>query len=119
MHELSLCRAIASTATDHAGGRPVTTIRLRIGHFRQVVPDTLRYCWQLHTRGTDLEACRLEVDYVAATVSCPDCGESTTLDQPALTCGTCDGRNVDLVSGEEFLIESIDLGSVDLADEVR
>ena len=48
MHELSLCMAIARTATDHANGRPVDRVFVRIGHFRQVVPDTLQFnCMKL------------------------------------------------------------------------
>lgn len=110
MHELSICRAIAATATDHAGGRPIHRVRLRIGHFRQVVPDTLAHCWELHTRGTDLEDCALEVDYIPAIARCRACDQETRLDQPILRCGRCRSGEVELVSGEEFLVESIDVG---------
>lgn len=109
MHELSICRAIAATATEHAGGRPVERIRLRIGHFRQVVPDTLTYCWELHTRDTDLAGCGLDVDYVPAIGRCPSCGADTELAQPILICGSCDTPGLELIQGEEFLIESIDV----------
>lgn len=110
MHELSICRAIAATATDHAGGRPIRRVRLRIGHFRQVVPETLAHCWSLHTRDTDLEGCALEVDYVPAVARCRACGADTTLDQPIVRCGSCGSSDAELVSGEEFLVESIDVG---------
>lgn len=109
MHELSLCRAIADTARDHAGGRPVSRVAVRIGHLRQVVPDTLRFCWGIVVEGTDLDGCALDVDHVPAVAHCRDCDTDTRLSVPVLRCGACDGRAVDLVSGEEFLVSSIDV----------
>ena len=47
-------------------------------------------------------------------MSCHSCGSETTLSVPILLCGSCDGADVELISGEELLIESIDV--VDIAD---
>lgn len=113
MHELSLCKAIADTAVDHAGGRPVERIQLRIGHFRQVVPETLQYCWQMRSETTDLAGCVLDVDYVPARVECKACDATTELDLPVLRCGTCDSTDVTMTSGDEFLIVSIDVAALD------
>lgn len=110
MHELSLCHAIAATVSEHAAGRPVHRIRLRVGHFRQVVPETLQFCWEARAKDSNLAGCELEVIDVPAVVRCRECDASTTLDQPILRCDACSSRSVDLVSGEEFLIESIDVG---------
>ncbi len=118
MHELSLCRAIAATATDHADGRAVSVVRLQIGHFRQVVPTTLQFCWGVVTDGTDLAGCTLDIEHVPAVVGCAACGERTKLEQPILMCGSCGGRDVALESGEEFLIASIDVGAADLAEVI-
>lgn len=111
MHELSLCGAIMDTVSEHADGRSVRTVNLRIGHFRQVVPDTLQFCWQARTAGTDFEGCELRVDYVPATVRCDRCGTTTTLAHPILQCGSCDSTDVVLKTGEEFVIESVDLAT--------
>ena len=112
MHELSLCRAIADAVTQHADGRTVERVRIQVGHFRQVVPDTLVYCWDIHTDGTDLAGSELEIVEIPAVIACA-CGKQTTLTMPVLRCGTCDGVDVQLVSGEEFLIESIDVSDRD------
>lgn len=109
VHELSLCRAIADTVADHAAGRRVETVQLRVGHFRQVVPDTLAYCWELTSRDTPLAGSTLAIEEIPAVVHCRSCGADTVLELPVLRCGTCDGIGVELVSGEEFLIASIDV----------
>lgn len=111
VHELSICAAIVETVINHAAGRPVERVHLRIGHFKQVVPDTLQFCWRMQTEDGPLRAASLDITHVPATVHCLDCGSATTLEAPVLICGTCDSRRVDLVTGEEFLIESIDVSA--------
>ncbi|MDQ6838581.1 MAG: hydrogenase maturation nickel metallochaperone HypA [Actinomycetota bacterium] len=107
MHELALCEAIAETVARHADGRPVERVEVRIGHFRQVVPDSLQFSWELLTEGTDLAGCELVIDHVPAVITCGACGEQTTLDLPIMLCRSCESTDVTLISGEEFLIASI------------
>lgn len=109
MHELSLCNATADTVTNHAAGRPVRCVRVRIGAYRQVVPDTLAFCWEMQIAGSDLAQCELELETVPAVIACRTCGAETILDDPILLCRSCDGADVRLITGEEFLIESIDV----------
>lgn len=109
MHELSLCRSIAVVVGEHAAGRPVERVRVRIGAFRQVVPETLVYCWELLNDGTDLAGSILDVEAVPAVVECRGCGARSELAVPVLRCAACAGRDVMLLSGEEFLVASLDL----------
>lgn len=108
MHELALCEAIMGSVTRYAGEAQVDRVTVRIGHFRQVVPDSLLFSWELLTAGTELAGCELVIDHVPAVVDCHACGRRTTLDAPILLCRGCDSSDVALVSGEEFLIASID-----------
>jgi hydrogenase nickel incorporation protein HypA/HybF len=108
VHELALSQAIADTVTQHAEGRRVERVEVRIGHFRQVVPDSLQFSWQLLTAGTVLDGCTLVIDHVPAVVHCRRCGRATNLQLPILVCGSCESTDVSLVSGEEFLVASMD-----------
>jgi hydrogenase nickel incorporation protein HypA/HybF len=118
VHELSMCEAIARTVADHAGGRPVRSVTVRIGHLRQVVPETLTFSWEMVTRATALDGARMHVEHVPAVVVCATCGAVTTLDAPILACGTCGTRAVTLRSGDEMLLTSIELGrAAALAEE--
>jgi hydrogenase nickel incorporation protein HypA/HybF len=109
VHELSICDAIVSTTMHHAEGKAVTQVTVRIGHLRQVVPDALRFGWELLTEPTNLKGAELVIEQVPATVSCTECGEETRLDMPILACGSCGSFEVKLLSGEEFLIVSMDI----------
>ncbi|MGH3696172.1 MAG: hydrogenase maturation nickel metallochaperone HypA [Pseudonocardiaceae bacterium] len=112
MHELSVAEAIAQKVSERAAGRPVSAVAIRVGHFRQVVPDALDFCWTMITDGTELQGCRLEIEQVPATVHCQDCDATTTLDVPLLVCGSCEGSAVTLRTGQEFVVVSLDISEV-------
>jgi hydrogenase nickel incorporation protein HypA/HybF len=109
MHELSVCDAIVGTTLKRAEGRRVTQVTVQIGHLRQVVPDALQFGWEVLTDSTDLKGCELLIEQVPAVVRCQGCGTETTLDMPILMCGACESFDVTLLSGEEFLIVSMDV----------
>lgn len=110
MHELALGQAIIDTIDRRADGRDVRQVTVRIGHLRQVVPDSLQFAWEMLTEGSDhLSGCRLVIDHVAAVVACRECDARTTLELPILVCATCASFDVELVSGEEFQIATMDV----------
>ncbi len=112
MHELSICSSIADIATRHAAGRPVVVINLRIGQLRQIVPDTLVYCWELVSADTPLAGSRIRVESVPARIRCRACTAVTDVGAvPVFACGGCGGFDAEVLSGEEFLITSLELES--------
>jgi hydrogenase nickel incorporation protein HypA/HybF len=94
----------------HRGDRRVDAVHVRVGQLRQVVPDTLVYCWSLTSEDTGLAGSRLVIEHVRARISCHDCGSAHEIGQfPVLVCGTCGSGHVRVDAGEEFLITSLDL----------
>jgi hydrogenase nickel incorporation protein HypA/HybF len=112
MHELSICRSIAQIAEQHADGRPVRAVHVQVGHLRQVVPDTLIYCWALVVEDTSLDGTTLEIDHVPAELACRACGQVTTIRHPVLRCGSCESTDTTLLTGEELFVTSLDLQGV-------
>lgn len=109
MHELSLSSAIVETAIKHADGRTVKAVELTVGALRQVVPASLEFYFEIVSRDTVCEGARLELQVVEARVSCNACGESWTLDDPIFRCPSCESTDVEVLSGSEFMVESIDV----------
>lgn len=110
MHELSLCRSIYDIVERARADRPVATVHLQVGQLRQVVPATLEYCWSIVTETTPLAGSALDIDHVPVRLDCRGCGERTTVEHHlVLTCAVCDGGDISLHTGEEFLVTSIDL----------
>jgi len=118
MHELSICRSIVDIVDRHAAGRTVDIVRLQVGQLRQIVPETLVYCWSLINEDTAYAGTRLEVDQVPASIECGDCGQLTALDEPVLACSSCGCTRVTIVSGEEFLITSMDVRESEIGGPV-
>ena len=109
MHELSLSGAIVNTVVKHAGERPVTGVNLRIGQLRQVVPDTLEFYFDFVARGTVCEGARLAVEYVPALLACARCEREWNVDFPDFRCPACGQGGVEVITGNEFEVESIDI----------
>ena len=84
---------------------------MRIGHFRQVVPDSLLFSWEMLTADSPLAGCELVIEQVPAVVHCRSCGADTTLDLPVMACSSCAGHDVDLVTGDEFQLASFNLSA--------
>lgn len=111
MHELALCGSIADIVRRHASGRRVETVRLRVGQLRQVVPDTLEYCWALVTTETPLDGTVLQIEHVAARLRCNDCGAEHEMgDEFRFGCD-CGSTAVTVVAGEEFTVSSLDVAA--------
>jgi hydrogenase nickel incorporation protein HypA/HybF len=50
---------------------------------------------------------------VRARISCRSCGAVQELDEyPILLCDACEGADVEILTGEEFLVTALDLEKV-------
>jgi hydrogenase nickel incorporation protein HypA/HybF len=107
VHELSLSSAILETTLRHAGGRRVTSVQLRVGALRQVVPESLEFYFGIVTRGTPCEGAALEQELIAARMRCEECGSEWEPELPIFRCPGCGGGAVEAVAGAEFEVESI------------
>lgn len=117
VHELSICRSIVDIVAGHAAGRPVSSVRVRVGHLRQVVPTTLAYCWDITVADGPLAGSVLDVDHVPARLRCRACESVTELSLPVLRCAHCDGVDTELLSGEELLVTSFEVRDASDADD--
>lgn len=107
---MSLCHAIAGVVKTHAAGRPVDVVRVRVGALRQVVADSLTFCWSIVAEHEDLGEAQLELELVPAAVECHDChAQSDIVSRWSICCPACGGARVTVVRGEEFLVTSIDV----------
>jgi hydrogenase nickel incorporation protein HypA/HybF len=109
MHELSIAASIVELVERHAGGRRVRSVELKVGALRQVVPDSLAFAFELVTRDTPLAGARLEIEPVPASARCESCEAETVLVSFPWRCARCGGCELELRSGEELMIESLEL----------
>ena len=109
MHELSLSSAIVNTVAKHACGRRVTVVNLRVGRLRQVIPDTLEFYFQFVARDSVCEGAQLMQEVIPARLRCRTCDHVWAIEIPAFRCPACAGSDVEVASGDEFEVESIEV----------
>ena len=107
MHELALAGAVLDAVARHAEGRPVRSVRMRIGALRQVVPNSLAFYFEIVGRGTLCEGAELEQELIAARLRCRACDHGWEPELPIFLCPGCGAAEVEVVAGEEFEVESI------------
>src|SRR5919109_59894 len=109
MHELSIADAIVTIARDHAQGRRVASVEVKVGRLRQVVPDALEFAFELVAAGTEVEGARLDVEHVGPRVYCGKCEIETEVTGFPLACGNCGSVDVHVIAGDELLVDSLEL----------
>jgi hydrogenase nickel incorporation protein HypA/HybF len=109
MHELAIADAIVGIASRHANGRRVTRVDVKVGHLRQVVPDSLDFAFELITKDTALEGAALTIEEVPAEVHCRVCAAVTVLTEFPAHCAGCGALEVDLKGGDELLVDCLEI----------
>ena len=109
MHEMSLASAVHATALKHAKGRKVKVVSLTVGALRQVVPDSLEFYFEIVGRDTLCDGARLEVEMIPGRVRCEPCQDEWELELPLFRCPHCFQTGVEVLSGNEFQVESIEV----------
>ncbi len=114
MHELSVSSAVLDTVLRHAEDRKVLVVTLRIGHLRQVIPDSLAFYFEMVSRDTLAEGARLEQILVPARLRCGGCEQEWELDgTPEFRCPRCTVSEVAVISGNELDVDSIEVEEED------
>jgi hydrogenase nickel incorporation protein HypA/HybF len=109
MHELSVATAILNTAIKHAEDRRVSVVSVRVGAMRQVVPDSLRFYFEIVARDTACEDAALELIAIATELQCSDCERSWSPQIPAFRCPDCGSADVQMLAGEELEVDYIEV----------
>jgi hydrogenase nickel incorporation protein HypA/HybF len=106
VHELAIAESVVETVTERLPGATVTCVHLEIGELSGVVPDSIRFCFDLATEGTGLAGARLEITEPPARCRCRACGAEFRPDSPVVLC-PCGSPDVAVLAGEELKIVSV------------
>lgn len=108
MHELAITQAIVDAVAERAEGARVVKVIVEIGKLSSVVPDAVRFCFELCCAGTPLEGAALEIVEPPGVARCRACGATMALDQPFGRCG-CGCNDLSWVSGDELRIRAMEV----------
>lgn len=108
MHELSIANAIVEACAERASGVRVSRVRLEIGALSAVMPDAVRFCFDVCAKDTVLEDAELEIVEIPGRAICRDCAGVVALTTPIGCCG-CGSSNLQIVAGEELRVKDMEL----------
>ena len=113
MHEMGIALQIVEIAVGSLpadlGEARVAAINLKIGKLAAVVPESLRFCFDVAIKDTLLAGAKLVIEEVPVVARCKDCQARWTIDQPVFICQTCESGSLEILSGLELDIESIEV----------
>ena len=111
MHEMGIALQIIEIASasipEQYKDVQVESVNLRVGKLTAVVPESLRFCFNVATRDTVLAGARLRIEEVPIQASCKQCNQTTIIEELPFVCGSCGGGSLDIVTGRELTVASI------------
>ncbi len=107
MHELGLCTSVVDAVQRRAAGRPVASVRVRVGRLHHVHPDAFAQSFTVAAMGTVAAGAAAELVLLPVRARCGACGATWEADDLPPACPSCSSGDVELVGGDELVLESI------------
>jgi len=123
MHEMGIALQIIDIATasippDMQSAR-VERVNLKIGRLAAVVADSLRFCFEIVAKDTPLAGAELAIEETPVVARCKACDARWTIAEPVFTCQACQSGALEILSGRELDIVSIEIASEERHDTGR
>ena len=108
MHELALAHNIVRAALDHAPDNArIEVIAVECGPMSGVVPEALRFGFEVATEAAGLDGVVLDLRLLQARACCPACGERFDIDSMWATCIQCGHAPLTVEGGRELKVVEI------------
>ena len=113
MHEMGIAMQIVEIATasipDDMKDARVERINLKVGKLAAVVPQSLRFCFEIVTKDTALAGAELVIEEIPVVAKCNTCHREWIIEEPVFICNSCKSGSITLLSGRELDIHSIEV----------
>ena len=110
MHELAITESVIEAIIDRIRDTKVTRVLLEIGKLSGVVPDAVRFCFDIAADGTSLVGAVLDIIETPGRARCRECGARIEVDGPIALCH-CGSANLEFISGTELRIKEVEVAS--------
>ena len=112
MHEVSIANDIINIVRQNLtdpGIVRVKSVKLDLGEFSNIQPDSLRFGFQVLSAGTNLEGAQLDINLIPLTIKCSSCGNVSSTESGFFYCSLCGSNDVNVLSGKELKIVEIEI----------
>jgi hydrogenase nickel incorporation protein HypA/HybF len=108
MHELGVTQEVIDAVLARVNGARVTRIVLEVGRISALLPDAIRFCFDLCAEGTPLEGAALEIVEPPGIARCRVCNGTVQLESIFGYCA-CGSADLDWLSGKDLKVTRIDV----------
>jgi hydrogenase nickel incorporation protein HypA/HybF len=112
MHELGIAMSILEVVQKHLPTDKkvrVKKIFIRAGKLTAIYPPALDTCIQAVARDTSVHGAEVIITQDAIRAQCRACHAMSEFDEPPFLCAMCGSMAVDIQSGRELFVESIEV----------
>jgi len=106
MHELQIAANILNIVEEEIQ----TLGNLIVGRMRAIIPETLQFSFDVQKkRHQKLENATLTIEEIDIVVKCRKCSYQRKIKEPVFHCEKCLSTDIEIVSGNELYVDSIEL----------
>jgi hydrogenase nickel incorporation protein HypA/HybF len=120
MHEMGIAmeilKIVQSSIPAEMTGARVRRVNLKIGRMSTIVPESLRFCFGVVAENTPVANAELAITEIAVQAQCTDCNHQWQIESPIFVCPACSSGKVEMLTGRELDIDSIELEEQDNTD---
>ena len=112
MHEFGIAQSLLEIVEQEAlpyKGAKVTRVTLQIGRLSGVMPDALKFAFEVLRAGGIAEESSLEIEEIPLSIKCPRCEKTSPLEDPFLVCPHCQSIDVEIIAGRELEIRNMEI----------
>ena len=112
MHEMSIAQSLLDIIREEMAkhdARVLKSVRLHIGQMSAIVPDSLSFCFEVMTSGTELEGAKLIMEIIPLRGVCKECHQEFEIRDYAFKCPHCDSREINTISGQDLSIVEMEV----------
>ena len=110
MHELGITQNVMAMVREQAKGAKVQRVLLEIGQLSGIMPEAVRFCFDVCSQGTVAEGAILAIQVVPGVARCRQCGAEILLENPVGVCH-CGSDELTLIRGQEVKVKEIEVDS--------
>jgi hydrogenase nickel incorporation protein HypA/HybF len=123
MHEMGIALQIIeiASASIPRSETPIQVekVNLKVGKMAAIVSDSLQFCFEIAAKDSLLSGAVLHIEEVPVRARCKECNAEWTIHEAVFQCQECGSGKLDIVSGRELNIESIEIADEETESEPK
>lgn len=112
MHEMSLAEAILEIVREEMSkhsAKGLRSVKVCAGVLSMVVPESLKFCFEVLIDGTELQGAELIIEEVPLKAYCKDCLGNFSSKSYLFECPTCGGSDIEITDGQGLYVAEMEI----------